>query len=44
MIRYMKIRKYERGLMYRDKEFRKVLRPGRHVISNPLFRVNVEVV
>ena len=44
MIRYVKIRKYERGLMYRDKEFRKVLRPGRHVIFDPLFRVNIEVV
>ncbi len=44
MIRYVKIRKYERGLVYRDKEFRKVLRPGRHVIFDPLFRVNVEVV
>jgi hypothetical protein len=43
MIRYVKIRKYERGLMYRDKEFRKVLRPGRHAFFNPLFRVNIVV-
>ena len=44
MIRYIKIRKYERGLIYRDKEFQKVLRPGRHLIFNPLFRVKIEVV
>ena len=44
MIRYVNIRQYERGLVYRDKEFQEVLRPGRHVIFDPLFRVNVEVV
>ncbi len=44
MFRYVKIRKYQRGLMYRDKEFRQVLRPGRHFIFDPLFRVQVEVV
>jgi regulator of protease activity HflC (stomatin/prohibitin superfamily) len=44
MFRYVKIRKYERGLMYRDKEFRHVLRPGRQFIFDPLFRVKVEVV
>ncbi len=44
MMRYVKIRQYERGLMYRDKEFEQVLRPGRHWMFDPLFRVRVEVV
>jgi regulator of protease activity HflC (stomatin/prohibitin superfamily) len=44
VIRYIKIRQYERGPMYRDKEFQKVLRPGRHLIFDPLFRVKIEVV
>jgi regulator of protease activity HflC (stomatin/prohibitin superfamily) len=39
----MKIRNYERGFLFRDKEFRKVLRPGRHVIVDPLFRAKVRV-
>jgi regulator of protease activity HflC (stomatin/prohibitin superfamily) len=44
MFRWIKIRQYERGLMFRDREFRKVLRPGRHWIFDPLFRVKVQVV
>ncbi len=44
MIWTIKIRKYERGLLFRDKEFRKALRPGRHWILDPLFRANAQVV
>jgi regulator of protease activity HflC (stomatin/prohibitin superfamily) len=44
MIRSIKIGKYERGLMFRDQEFRKVLRPGRHWILDPLFVVKVRTV
>ena len=43
MIRWIKIRKYERGLLFRDDEFLKVLRPGRHVIFDPLFRMHYRV-
>ena len=41
MIRLIKIREFERGLMFRDREFRKVLRPGRHFLRDPLLRVRV---
>ena len=44
MIRSIKIGKYERGLMFSDQEFRKVLRPGRHWIFDPLFVVKVRTV
>lgn len=42
MIRLIKIGKYERGLMFRGREFIKVLRPGRKLIFNPLFRVTID--
>ncbi len=41
MIRWIKIKQYERGFLYRDGVFRKVLRPGRHWLIDPLFRVRV---
>jgi len=44
MIRWIKIRKYERGLLFRDREFHEVLRPGRHFIFYPTLRVRVKVV
>jgi regulator of protease activity HflC (stomatin/prohibitin superfamily) len=44
MFRWVKIREYERGLVYRDRVFREVLRPGRHWIFDPLARVRVEKV
>jgi len=44
MIRMVKIRKYERGLLFRDKEFRQVLRPGRHWIVDPMLRAVIRVV
>jgi regulator of protease activity HflC (stomatin/prohibitin superfamily) len=41
MIEWVKIRKYERGLLFRDGEFLKVLRPGRHWIFNWLFKLKM---
>jgi regulator of protease activity HflC (stomatin/prohibitin superfamily) len=41
MIRLIKIREFERGLMFRDRVFRKALRPGRHFLLDPLMRVRV---
>jgi len=42
MIRLINIGKYERGLLFRGREFIKVLRPGRKLIFDPLFRVTVD--
>ncbi|MBZ0113690.1 MAG: slipin family protein [Thermoanaerobaculia bacterium] len=41
MIRWIKIKQYERGFLYRDDVFQRVLRPGRHWVIDPLFRVRV---
>ena len=43
-IRWIKIREFERGLLFRNKEFRGVLRPGRHLFIDPLWRVRVDKV
>ena len=43
-IRWIKIRQFERGLLFRDKQFSGVLRPGRHLFLDPLWRVKVDVV
>jgi regulator of protease activity HflC (stomatin/prohibitin superfamily) len=42
--RRFKVREHERGLMFRDREFQRVLRPGRHWVWDPLYRVHVDVV
>ena len=42
-VRYVKVRAHERGLLFQDRDFVRVLRPGRHVIVDPLFRVQVRV-
>ena len=41
MLRWIKIRDYERGLLYRDGVFRRVLAPGRHWLFDPLLRGRV---
>lgn len=41
MLRWFKIRDFERGLLYRDRVFRRVLAPGRHWVWDPLLRVRV---
>jgi regulator of protease activity HflC (stomatin/prohibitin superfamily) len=43
MFRRFKIREHERGLMFRDREFVRVLRPGVHYVWAPLFDVQVDV-
>ncbi len=44
VLRRFKIREHERGLLFRDREFERVLRPGRHWVWDPLFNVRVDVV
>ena len=44
VLRRFKIREHERGLLFRDREFERVLRPGRHWVWDPLFKVRVDVV
>jgi regulator of protease activity HflC (stomatin/prohibitin superfamily) len=39
-----KIRSYEKGLLFRDKEFKRVLGTGRHWFIDPLNKVRVDVV
>lgn len=44
VLRRFKIREHERGLLFRDREFKGVLRPGRHWVWDFLFNVRVDVV
>ena len=44
MLRRFKVREHERGLLFRDRDFERVLRPGRHWVWDPLFKVHVDVV
>jgi regulator of protease activity HflC (stomatin/prohibitin superfamily) len=44
VLRRFKVREHERGLLFRDREFKGVLRPGRHWLWDPLFKVHVDVV
>lgn len=41
---FPKIREFERGLLFRNKEFRGVLRPGRHLMVDPLWQIRVKTV
>ena len=41
MIRWLKIRKYECGFLFRNQEFHKILRPGRHFVWGLRTRVRV---
>src|SRR5438034_242958 len=43
MVRWFKIRTHERGLMFRDGAFERVLRPGWHFVWDPLLKVRVDV-
>jgi regulator of protease activity HflC (stomatin/prohibitin superfamily) len=43
IMRRYKIREHERGLCFRDGEFKGLLRPGVHWIADPLFKVSVDV-
>jgi len=44
VVRWFKIRRHERGLWFRDREFHGVLRPGRHWFLDLLVRVRVDIV
>jgi len=44
LIRKIRIGKHERGLCFRDREFREVLEPGVHWMLDPLGRLRVDVV
>jgi len=44
MLKYIKIRNYEMGLIFREGEFQRLLAPGRHWLFDPLLRLRVEVV
>jgi regulator of protease activity HflC (stomatin/prohibitin superfamily) len=43
VLRRFKVREHERGLMFRDREFKGVLRPGRYWMWDPLDKVRVDV-
>ncbi len=42
IFRTIKIRQHERGLVFKDREFRRLLNPGRHWVWGLLFKVRVE--
>lgn len=44
MLKRYKIRSYEAGLYFRDREFRRVLSAGTHWFFDPLMKVDVQVV
>ncbi len=44
VLRRFKVREHERGLLFRDGQFERVLLPGRHWVWDPLFKVDVDVV
>lgn len=44
VVRRFKVREHERGLLFRDREFKRVLGPGRHWVWDLLFKVHVDVV
>lgn len=43
VLRRFKIREHERGLLFRDREFKRVLRPGVHWVWDPLMKVRTDV-
>jgi regulator of protease activity HflC (stomatin/prohibitin superfamily) len=43
VLRRFKIREHERGLLFRDREFERVLHPGAHWVWDPLRKVRVDV-
>jgi regulator of protease activity HflC (stomatin/prohibitin superfamily) len=44
MVKRVKIRTYQRGLYFRDREFKRVLQPGTHWFFDPFLKVRVDVV
>lgn len=43
MIKTKKIRSYEKGLYFKDKEFKGILKKGRHWFADPFFNVRIDV-
>jgi regulator of protease activity HflC (stomatin/prohibitin superfamily) len=43
MIHWFKIARYERGFLFRDRDFVRVLEPGRYLYFDPLFRLRIEI-
>jgi hypothetical protein len=43
MIRTKKIRSYEKGLYFKDREFKGILKKGRHWFADPFFSVRVDI-
>lgn len=44
MLKRIQVRSYEKGLVFKNKEFRKILGEGVHWILDPLHRIRVDVV
>lgn len=44
MIRWVKVRQFERGFLFHEGDFVRLLEPGRHFFFDPLFRVRVDIV
>lgn len=42
--KFIQIRSYEKGLFFKNKEFQKILNPGRYWFFDPLHRIQVDVV
>lgn len=42
IVRWFKVKEHERGLLFRDGVFRRLLGPGRHFVIDPLFHVRVD--
>lgn len=43
MIKTKKIRSYERGLYFKDREFKGILEKGRHWFADPFFNIRIEI-
>jgi hypothetical protein len=43
VLRRIKVREHERGLLFRDREFERILPPGRHWVWDPRLEVHVDV-
>ncbi len=42
ILRRVKIRDHERGLLYRDRDFKRLLEPGKHWITGLPWKVRVQ--
>ena len=42
ILRYIKIRRHERGLLFKDREFDRLLGPGRHWVWGLFWKIRLE--